>query len=373
MKFQIFVLWIFVAFLLVNHGRGDGRNETSASGEIPLHPEGPSICAERTITMSSLSPYSTAVNNTVIAIRIIWYGPLAVLGFLLNSFIIYLVAKHKKLQILSFGIALQIMAVNILMSVYLVTVIITTLAGEWVLGTYACGVAAFLSFTFLMIRTGMMFIFVLDRFLSVFVPYFYPRYKKKIAVSLSVTFWVLIVVTNIALFPGILDCYGFSVVTNTCIMTRDCSQVCATFGLAYFIVVGLPSTVVPLIMYTALYCKARSLRNETVMTANAEVGGSEEERSRERRATVTFFLLFVSLFAVTVPTTLFQAIYSDVTSDDQSPSPGIYIMQVVCTQVIALLVLTDPVVVMRHKDVRDILSNMKTRLVQKWCCKRLDK
>lgn len=375
MKFKLLVLGLLVAFLLVDHGCGDGRTEASASGKIPPDLQANSrrvelldnlTCAAREIAQSGLSPYSDTINTIVTTVRVVWYVPLIAVGSTLNFLVIYLVAKYKKLQTLSFGIALQIMVLNLLICVQSVTIVVTTLAGKWVFGAYVCIAIGYLSTALLLIRTGLMFVFVIDRFLSVFAPYFYPKHKTKIAISLSAFFWSVICVINILFLPGILDCYSFSYTYSTCISNRDCSNACSLAIGTYFLAV-LPSTVIPLAMYVALYCKARSLRNAE--TAESAVGRSEEDSSRERRATVTFFLLFITLFAVTTPTTIFQAIVSRSTSPDTALPAALYIMQVICTEVLSIFVFTDAIAVMRHSDVREILSDMKTSLVQKWCHK----
>lgn len=325
-------------------------------------------CAKRTITTSEVTPYSPTANKIIKVVITVYTTPLSVIGAFLNIFFIYLVVKHRKLQTLSFGIALQVVVVNILYSPYLFLGITTALAGEWVFGSHTCVIAGFLSITVLMLRSNLMFVLVIDRFLSVFCPYSYPRYKKKVAVCLSVITWVLVVVISVTFLPGILDCYGFVDWARNCLPAFACNEKCGFFGFSFFLSAIVPSTFVPLILYTTLYCKARSLRSSTP----DEVGGSEEERSRERRATVTFFFLFMTLFGLIIPTTAVQAIIFSVFPPHQPLPLGLHLIVLTCGMIYALFLLTDAIAIMRHRDVREIVSEMYSGLKLKWLsmCRR---
>ena len=104
-------------------------------------------CAERHIMgNSSESQFSPALTITVNVIRIAYFSLLFLLGVVLNCFVIWLVATHKKLHTLSFGVALQVIVLDILLSVIHLPIVITTIAGRWVLGTEGCILTAFVGF-----------------------------------------------------------------------------------------------------------------------------------------------------------------------------------------------------------------------------------
>ena len=88
-------------------------------------------------------------------------------------------------------------------------ILITTIIGRWVPGKGDCVLTAFMGFNSTFVRTSLMFVFVVDRFLSVLFPYFYPRHKVKIAVSLSVFSWLIVFIVSVINLPGILDCYTY--------------------------------------------------------------------------------------------------------------------------------------------------------------------
>ena len=327
-------------------------------------------CAERTIAESTVPLYPKPVTIFVKTYRIAFYTPLLIAALFSNTFVIYLVASHKKLRTLSFGITLQVAVVNIALAILvIVPTLITTIAGRWILGPYCCSIFGFMLTWLSFIRTNLMFVFVIDRFLSVFYPYFYPKYKVKIAVVLSVVSWAFVSVVRIVTVPGILDCYGFLSSINNCSSSSACNSACAIYGSVSFLLVGLPSTVVPLVLYTALYCKARQLQKNTASLAVSVSANSVslQEKQRETRATFTFFLLFITLFAVTAPTVSIQIGIAQFSSPDQLLWPGLYVLQVITARITSLLLITDPIVILRDRDVRAILNEMKGSLVQKLC------
>ena len=92
-------------------------------------------------------------------------------------------------------------------------------------------------------------------------------------------------------------------------------------------------------------------------------GGYDEAGKRECRATITFFLLFITLFALTIPTTTVQIIIAQIAVRVSVT----FVIQVLSSGIISLLVLTDPIVIMRNKDVQEILLELKTSLGCKYC------
>ena len=335
-----------------------------SSGEKPLD-NVTLTCAERNIMTSGESQLSTALIRTVDGIRMVYFSSMFLLGILLNSFVIWLVATHKKLHTLSFGVALQVIMLDILLcvSIYL-PIVITSIARRWVLGKDGCVLTAFINFFAGLQRTFLMFVFVVDRFLSVYFPYFYPRHKVKITVSLSVFSWLIVFILSVIGIPGIFDCYTLNSNLNYCTRSSTCSRTCFIIGNTSFATLGVPSTVVPLFLFGALYCKGRRIRKEM---AAPDGGGCDEAGKKEWRATITFFLLFITLFALTIPNTTVQIIIAQVAVRAGVPS-AVFVIQVLSSGIISLLVLTDPIVIMRNKDVREIL---KTIFICKFCTKSL--
>lgn len=317
-------------------------------------------CAEASLQMSEGQPV------VLRAMRIIIFVPLHIVGIILNTFVIFLVAKYKKLRTLSFAVALQIMAFNIAASIIAtVFAIATNVADGWPFGSQACVTAGYFFFTSVMLRIVFMFVFVVDRFLSVFAPYFYPRHDVKVIGSLSIAAWIFVLALNAVGLPGLLDCYGFFDLGFRCEIIASCSQSCVTYYNLHFSFVGFPSMLVPSILYCALYCKARALRRNQVIPGSTNDTVSNEAKKREWRTTVTFFLLFITIFPAIAPTALSHVVLSQLSPS--TLSAGLHVADIVPFLFFSLLLISDPILIMRNKDVMEVLSTFKSELQQKLC------
>ena len=92
-----------------------------------------------------------------------------------------------------------------------------------------------------------------------------------------------------------------------------------------------------------------------------------EAKRRENRVTITSFLLFITLFAVIVPSTGISIVARSFIQLTESTSALVYSLQAVNSLVVPFLVITDPIVIMRNRDIREALSEIKGTLVQMWC------
>lgn len=373
MKIKLY-LYIFLLLLISSGARGESGEMFEVGESGSTFSNLTLTCAERNIEISRANIYSPAVTTLVKVFRITYFTLLFMIGNILNIFVFFLVAKHKKLHTLSFGIILQVIVLNLLFSVFVFLPIVVTAGAErWLLGKEVCVLTGFISFTLLMVRTSLMLVFVIDRFLSVFVPYFYPMHKVKITVSLSAFSWVLVLVVNIFGLPGILDCYTYITSSQFCNISSSCNQACSIFGTSYFVILGLPCTITSLILYGALYWKGRRLQKHTATTAAANAPvmhhSSEEVQKREWRATITFFLLFLSVFLITVPSTAIGIIIAQISSTRVLPPAG-FVIQAIVGAISALLVLTDPIVLMRNRDIREIRNEFLRKLFEAYCCPR---
>ena len=319
-------------------------------------------CAVRSLEESFIAlPYSTPLLTTVRVIQSIFFLTLMLLGPPLNVMVIVLVAKNKKLQTKSFGIALQIVMMDLLLSLTAcLSAFISSAANRWVLGEYICGALGFLLVVITRVRTLLMFVFVLDRFLAVFTPFFYPKRQLKIIVVLSIVSWLFAVAVGIAQLPPLLDCYSFSPQIWMCSAARKCSRHCSIFQqslLAFFI----PVIIVPIILYAILFIKAwRILRvtPSSSMTSNYE---------KEWKATITFALLFLGVVLVTLPSVITSLVKSVFFKTNENVHPILFVFSTICITVLFLLPITDPIVIMRHQDVKDILKMKKAKLMKVLC------
>ena len=320
-------------------------------------------CLARSIQMPEELPYSATFIKTVAALQAIHYFLIFLFGTSTNILLTILVAKYKRLQNHSFGIALQIAAIDEVVSVLYFAGAISIIADRWVLGEYTCVFAGMLLFVYSDVRTLLMFVFVINRFLFVFLPFSYPKYHQRVIIILSVVTWALPLAASILPIPDILDCFQFNTVTSTCSFTSRCGRGCSIFSSMNYTLVAIPATVLPMVLYTMLYIKAKKLKKAT-----ATVSDSKEGNQQDWKATITFFILFISLFAATFPTVTVNFIISRLYKIAETP-PAVYGLSVASFAVLTSLPAIDSIVIMRNQDVRETLHDLKEKTIKKWCCK----
>ena len=313
-------------------------------------------CLEESVQASEMQlPYSSTLMKATRGVLALFYIILIFVGTYLNSSVIVLVAKHKKLQTLSFAIALQVVVLDLLLSLTLAVNLVSAIVGEWVFGEHLCAFIGIATSIIPLMRSFLMFVFVIDRFLSVFLPFSYPKHKVKVASSLCVLCWALSIVANAIMLPGLLGCYHFSNQSWNCGYSAGCSDNCSTFIISYISLLVIPTTVLPIILYTALICKAKAM-GETAATAS-----DSSSQKREWKATITFSLLFLSVLVVVLPSTLLTLLIVKFAKD--VISAPLYVISSLNATVYKFLVITDPIVIMRNQDVREILAKKKTNSV----------
>ena len=309
-------------------------------------------CAARNIQGPIELPYSSALTITLRVIQSIFYFVIFFGGLFLNTLVIVLVAKYKKLQTLSFLVSLQVVVLDWFLSISILTGLSTNIANKWIFGEYGCAITGLIFNTGAFARTFLMCTFVIDRYLAIVWPYFYPKYKLKVTVSLSVASWVLAVLVGVGMLPGLLDCYIFQTTGMVCATSSQCNSSCSIYVRIYS-VIAVPATILPITLYGFLYYKARKIQKE--LASNAAANATHR---KEWKATITFSLLFLTLIAVVLPLILINLIIIAIFPDgDYSPVP--YTILVGASSLFLLLTITDPIVIMRDKDVKEVLAEIK--------------
>ena len=131
------------------------------------------------------------------------------------------------------------------------------------------------------------------------------------------------------------------------------------FSMYVIIFVGIltPSCIVPIILYILLFLKARQLKN-VINAVNVDDG-----KKHDFKATITFFTLFLSIFLFTwFPSGTGAIILSIIDS-----SVGRFTINIVTTAINTLLVVVDPLVVLRHRDAKSAMAQLKKTIFQKVC------
>ena len=300
------------------------------------------MCAARSIQQEVSLPYSTTLTSILRSFEIIFHILVISFGALFNSMVLVLVIKFKSLQTFSFVIALQVIVIDLIrVAIPYPASLVTALASKWAFGEYVCVITGYVIFLTFIIRMVLMLTLVIDRFCNVFMPFYYPKRRKKIMLSLTLAAWSLTIFVSIVMLPGLNDCYEFLPNGWRCYASPRCNRQCTIITNFIFFLVVLPSGIVPIFLYSALSWKAKKIKKSTASAANDLTDNGNTTR-REWRATITFFLLFMAVFVVTVPPVLIfimlQLIFP--------PSPWFNLIQLLSVNMLALLVILDPLFIM---------------------------
>ncbi len=160
-------------------------------------------------------------------VQLVYYIFIFIFGLPLNWFVILLVIKKKALHTLSFAVAMQVVVLNVFIVSILVSLnIISLSADRWLFGEYVCAINGALNLLTYFTRIFLMLVLVLDHFMTVSIPYFYPKYRRKVVCTMSSIVWLLLGSYCIILLPGMLDCYAYLSFGYLCLATPSCSPVC---------------------------------------------------------------------------------------------------------------------------------------------------
>ena len=336
---------------------------SSGSGGIEDNFTSVSTCVRSSLesTNATVLPSHVAIGARV---TLAIYGLcIFLLGNFLNSLILLLIMKYRQLRSVSFCIAAQIAIANLCITVlYGLTTIVNNIAGHWILGLEFCIISALIIFLFANLRTLLIFVFAFDRFVSVFAPFFYLKYSYKIVAASCLLSWCISVVLSLAIIPPWLDCYIFVDATLFCSYSRRCNSNCVVFYYVYVFAIVIPAICIPTVLFISLYVKGRKIRR-----MKSKILGTAKKRisDEEWRALKTFFLLFLAIFLVTLPPNflIYISSFFGIIAKD--------IAIKLSSMTIALLVITDPIIILKNADVKDALKKLTEAIITSIQCKFL--
>ena len=322
-----------------------------------------SSCAASTLQAANgtLLPAPIAISARVFQII---YGCLLVsLGILLNVLILVLVFRFKKLRTISFGIATQIAIADMGVTItHGIPLVVNNIAGRWVLGLDLCIISALVILMLVTMRTLLIFVFSFDRFASVFAPFFYPKYSRRITILMCVLAWSIGIAISLIAIPPIADCYIFSEPALSCSITTTCSKKCTILLFTHMATIIIPAIFTTVGFFLALYIKGRKFRHQD----SQMLGLTEDMTDQEWRAMKTFFLLFLAVFAVTIlPYFLFNvaALFGNIVRA---------LIVKLSTTIVSLLIITDPIIIMRNADVKEAFNILMKHIID-YCHKILQR
>ncbi len=207
-----------------------------------------------------------------------------------------------------------------------------------------------------------MFVFVCDRFCSVFMPFRYDTYRRKVILLLCLTMLALAVLSAVLIM--IFNCFGLSRVVWLCIGPID--ETCPYYDLCQqlailFITIGkIVGSFVPMAMYIALFNKAKKVRNQIIPSGTQE---DAEQRKRDRKANITFFTLFLSIFGVYFPPVFAYIVIHIILEPLGVQPPEALLLVLSLLQLLYILLpVMDSIAIMRNPEMRKAIKMLKVKL-----------
>ena len=324
-------------------------------------------CEERQVEFGYPLPLSMSAAQVLRYMQVTYYFLCFPFGVSLNCLILLLILRFKKLQNITFILAIQVSASDLVNAALVFPTSAANAIADRYVFTGLCTTIGIVVFHMRIARIYLMFVLALDRFLTVFTPFWYQRCRMRVTVMLSLGAWTLSFIIALIPVKGLLDCYSFQRHTWACVPSVGCSNryACSVYN-STSIAISNGCNVLSLLLYFIMFCKARQLRNKIralqKSSAKCEAGMRDavtESLRRERRANVTFFLLFLALTGVSIPPFLFFVVGRPIiTTLNVVPPPAYVIAGVIGRAMYPLLTIVDPIVIMRNADFKDVIRKL---------------
>ena len=155
-------------------------------------------------------PIPVNTQNVLRYVQAIYYIFNLVFGVSLNLFMIVLTLCFKKLQNVTFILGLQVCVGNMINAAISFPSSATNAIGGHFVFTGLCSMFGFVVFFLSLARTYLMFVLVLDRFCTVFMPFWFHRHRIRMVLPLSLGAWMLAFIVALIPVEDLLDCYSVS-------------------------------------------------------------------------------------------------------------------------------------------------------------------
>ena len=229
-------------------------------------------------------PLSPTTADIMRSLQIIYYIASFLLGMALNTFLISIMATNKKLKQVTYWYAGQITVLDLLNAMVIFpTSAVNAIANSFPF-TGLCSVLGLMA-TFLPIcKSLLMATLVVDRFCTVYMPFWYNNNQTKVVAATSLIAWVVAMILSLILATGLLDCYAFQQFTWSCQLGEGCLHQAACTAFRTFVTTTLTlGSLVAFLLYCVLLIKARKIRNRIEASMANERSQEEREEIRKRR------------------------------------------------------------------------------------------
>ena len=302
----------------------------------------------------------------------------------LNGFVIFLVLTYSTLHHREFFLTLQLNVTHFIFSLTILpTMISNAFAGHCLYGFPLCQVIGVFHDLYITGKFFLTLVMTLDRFFIIFMPYFYYKHGGVISALMSTTAWLISLIRVTTLFTGPLDCYTYLPLFKVCTGAGTCSRACQIHVLMFSTSLAVFCMVLPFVIYIVLFCKARKMEgkmkhslhnplaidtennNFTLKSDSSQPNNKPSFLLRHKRVFTTFLILAVALIGCAIPPYILYAL-SFIVSRDILLHPAFSVIQMLIGRtLIYSLSVIDPLIIMRNKDVKDLLQKLWRRRKEK--------
>lgn len=320
-----------------------------------------------------------------------------------NSLVLLTVLLHKKLQHRSFLASLGLVAADLVIAVVWATQgIASTAAGQSPFGEVGCSVLGGVLTMAIYARWCTVAAITLDRFCNVFFPFWYMKWSKALLITLTTISWLT---PSVIVIPGLagFGSYSFRVQHSACVIDCNSDRTCLYFYITFYGIFVCIGSALPMVLYLILCIvgmrKAYKMNHitlgtykPTVVNINTEitktkdtpaVAARSEDNGRkaslysasssssstskpdlsanpsrrsgrsEKKAFKTFFMIFVNVFSTQIPIYITSALRSKPELYDNIPM----LVHLVIVHIYLLGAILDPLLIMRNKEVREVIRD----------------
>ena len=317
------------------------------------------------------------VHPVVIAVHSFILSAIILVGVCSNAFVLFLVAKDKRLRYRSVIASLSIVVVDFLLTIFFHGVALTsTLLKKWAYGDddfSICHMYSIMSSYFIYVRWIALGLIATDRFLTVRFPFHYQRHSQKFLIILTLLVWGCPIILSTILSIHFRPAFRANIPTclSTCVNQH---KGCRYFNLALFTGTLIIGGVVPSVLYTWMYRRGRKLRVKHTLgqfalqiattTVIQEELPTLNEVGKERQTLFTLILLYSTVLLTGLPQYL--VLFVRGISICAFFSIPIYIHFII-SDIFFLSTALDPIVIMRTRDfriaIKDIFCKRKENIL----------
>ena len=285
---------------------------------------------------------------------------------LLNGSVVLLVIKNKTLHNRGMYLSLQLAAINLIWGTLNYGIIwISNLIGDWAFGEFSCQSSGLILFGFASARWTIILVLTIDRWLTVWIPFRYPKCAGKIATTMSIIGWSIAIAKAILPLQGILGCYAYSPTTGRCDIYCTPQLQCvpliqASTGFDF------GTAIISMLLYVTLFIKARKLNSNQIVPESQASTRAIRWTQSDKRMAKTFLILSLTLIVSTLPIFIIDFTFANVSQEFKLASLDYTkYLHGVARIMVHGVVITDPIVILRNQDVRQAFKAEWNKLKHK--------